>query len=58
MATTLTNWTIADLAEYCEHCMVIAVQDNEKYCDGCADEITEYLAQRFCEQESVEKGLY
>jgi len=58
MGTTVTAWTVADLAEYCEHCMVIAVEENEKYCDGCVNEIVEYLAQVQGERDMADKGLY
>jgi len=58
MGTSVTQWTIADLAEYCEHCMVIAIKDDEKYCDECASEVTEWLAVKYSEQNAVEKGLY
>lgn len=58
MATTVTQWTVADLAEYCEMCTVIAVQENEKYCLGCLNEITCDLAIQFDEQNAVDRGLY
>ena len=51
-------WTIEDLALFCEHCAVIEIMEGEKYCDGCTNEVVEYLAVRFSEQSSVEKGLY
>ena len=58
MATTITAWTVADLAVYCEHCLVITISDGDKYCDSCADDVAEYLARRFTEQDAIEKGWY
>jgi len=55
---TLTRWTLEDLAVYCEHCMVIAVADGDKYCDDCANDVAEYLAAQYDEQEKIEKGWY
>lgn len=31
---------------YCEHCGVVAVSDNDKYCDGCIEIICNYLAEQ------------
>lgn len=58
MATSVTHWTVADLAEYCEHCMVIAIKENEKYCNACVEEIVEYLARVQGERDMADKGLY
>lgn len=55
---TVSVWTVEDLAVFCEHCAVIEIIEGEKYCNGCTDEVVEYLAVRFAEQSSVEKGLY
>lgn len=50
---------------YCEHCCVVEVNDGDKYCVGCAQDITDYLAKAYDEQaqESIEQiavdgGLY
>lgn len=55
---SITLWTIEDLAAFCEHCMVIAVNSGDKYCNGCANEVVEYLALQADEQEKTEKGWY
>jgi len=34
-----------DFYGYCDHCIVIPVPEDAKYCADCADEICEYLAQ-------------
>ena len=55
---TVSSWTVEDLAVFCEHCAVIEIMEGEKYCNGCTEEVVEYLAERFAEQSSVERGLY
>lgn len=47
-----------DNQEYCEHCLVVPVDVNDKYCVDCAQDITDYLAQQYVEQVSVDKGWY
>lgn len=54
----ISAWTISDLAEFCECCMVIEVNKHDKYCQDCANDVCEYLAELYDEQEKVEKGLY
>ena len=57
MAVT-ASWTIEDLAVFCEYCMVIEVLEGDKYCTDCANDVTEYLAARFTEQEQCNNGWY
>ena len=64
----MCKWTIGDLAlltsaaielaEYCEHCGVVQIAVDDKYCDGCVNALVEYLAVRFDEQIAVDGGLY
>ena len=66
-----SHWTVADLASltemasqlplfegYCENCTVVPVQDGDIYCDGCVNDIVEYLALHYWEQVNAEQGLY
>jgi len=43
---------------YCEHCRVVPINDGDKYCLGCAQEITDRLAEEYKERIAVERGLY
>jgi hypothetical protein len=43
-------------AVYCEHCGVIEVQQYEKYCDDCVNDIVDNLAVQYQESVAVEKG--
>lgn len=43
---------------FCEWCTVIPVQEGDKYCAACANEVVEYLAERFEESIRIEKGWY
>lgn len=64
-------WTLGDLAAltvmaldlgmtdgYCEHCTVVPVAEGDKYCDGCANEVCEYLAMVYMETMASERGWY
>lgn len=68
-ASVMTYWTVADLAEftqlaaemdivYCEHCQVIPVHVDEKYCLACTADLVDDLAKRVVEQAQLDKGLY
>lgn len=63
----MTKWTVGDMAElaelamdiateerYCESCGVVAVQDGDKYCDGCANSIAEWLYAAYWDQRAEE----
>lgn len=66
----MTTWTIADLAnltekcieinerEYCEHCSVVPIADNDKYCIDCLQEMLDDLAMRYNEQFLMANGWY
>lgn len=43
---------------YCESCQVIPVPLGDKYCLGCAQDITDYLALKHDEQRAIDGGLY
>ena len=43
-------------ATYCEHCGVIEVQQYEKYCNTCVNDIVDSLATEYQESLAVEKG--
>jgi hypothetical protein len=54
-----------DHVVYCENCMVVEVGMNDKYCDGCAQEMVDEMALRYDEMAvryregiSVEEGWY
>jgi len=47
-----------DTDTYCEHCSVIPIMRGDRYCLTCAQEITDYLAQVYKEQQACEEGLY
>ena len=69
--TMCTSWTYGDLAgftaqalsldcddTYCEHCSVIPITPGDRYCVKCTQEIVDYLAQVYKEQQACEEGLY
>lgn len=69
MATAWTNRDLAELTSkamellladdiYCEYCLVVPIQEGDKYCTQCANEIVEALAVRFNEQSSINQGWY
>jgi hypothetical protein len=43
---------------YCESCQVVPVTLGDKYCLGCAQDVTDYLALKHGEQIAVDGGLY
>lgn len=44
---------------YCEWCRIVPLMNSEdKYCMACINDIVEYLAKEWQEQEQVEKGWY
>lgn len=63
------TWTKQDLAEltvqatlrdegYCEHCQVVPVGFNEKYCIKCTEVMLDDMARWYKEQHLAEQGLY
>ena len=52
--------------EYCEMCRVVEIRKGDKYCDGCANVIAEYLyaaywdelAEEYEEAIASQEGLY
>jgi hypothetical protein len=58
MATSITHWTVEELAVFCEHCMVIAVAEDDRYCLDCANDVCEYLVVWDAEQQCIENGWY
>lgn len=44
------------IAAYCEHCGVIPIQQGDKYCEGCVNDIVDSLAVEYQESIAVEKG--
>jgi len=72
---SVTNWTLGDLSEmiakalthsYCEACQVASIDRNDKYCDGCADDIAKWLyaayydqlAEEYMEAIAAQEGWY
>jgi hypothetical protein len=51
---------------YCEHCCVVEINPGDKYCVGCAQDVTDWLydaemdkqAEMATEQIAIEGGLY
>lgn len=46
------------IAVYCEHCGIIPVQQGDKYCNDCVNEIVDSLATQYQESMAVEKGWH
>ena len=44
---------------YCSACGIVPIASmDERYCDGCANEVVEYLAEHYSENAHTEKGWY
>ena len=44
---------------YCSACGIVPIASvDERYCDGCASEVVEYLAEQYGESLATEKGWY
>ena len=78
--SSMSNWTKEDLATlthtamseyltgetYCDHCLIVAIDTDDRYCAACIQDITDALWQDYwerqavihCEQMAIEQGWY
>ena len=57
-ATIITSVLPAEKV-YCEWCQIVPIScAQDKYCMACVNDIVEYLAKEWQEQQSIERGWY
>lgn len=47
-----------DHVVYCEHCGIVEVDMNEKYCDSCANTMIDDMALIYEEWDKIVEGWY